>query len=65
MTVRRTWRLEPPIVRSVANSRTRCAIVIERVLAITNAPTKRAMMPKASRTFWKIPVALLMSSMFS
>ena len=27
-----------PIVRSVANSRVRCAIVIESVLAITNAP---------------------------
>ena len=31
----RTWRREPPIVRSVANSRTRCAMVIESVLAMT------------------------------
>ena len=36
-------------MRSVANSRVRCAIVIESELAITNAPTKSAMPPKASR----------------
>ncbi len=38
-----------PIVRSVANSRVRCAIVIESELAITNAPTKSAMKPNESR----------------
>ena len=49
MTVQRTWREVAPSVRSVANSRARCATVIDSVLAITNDPTKRAMPPKASR----------------
>jgi hypothetical protein len=40
-------------MRSVANSRIRCAIVIESVFAITNAPTKSAMPPKASRMYWR------------
>ena len=44
-----TCRREAPIVRSVANSRMRCAIVIESELEITNAPTKSAMPPNASR----------------
>ena len=44
-----TCRREAPIVRSVANSRMRWAIVIESELAITNAPTKSAMPPNASR----------------
>ena len=35
-------RRDAPIVRSVANSRVRCATVIENVLKMTNAPTKRA-----------------------
>ena len=48
-TTPRTCREVAPIVRKVANSRARCAIVIESVLAITNAPTNRAMPPKASR----------------
>ena len=38
-----------PTVRSVANSRVRWAMVIESVLAITNAPTKSAIPPNASR----------------
>ena len=38
-----TCRREAPIVRSVANSRVRCATVIEKVLKMTNAPTKSAM----------------------
>ena len=44
-----TCRREAPSVRRVASSRTRCATVIESVLAMTNAPTKSAMPPKASR----------------
>ena len=48
-TERRIWRRDAPIVRSVANSRVRCAIVIESELAITNAPTKSAMKPNESR----------------
>ena len=36
MTELSTWRREAPIVRSVANSRVRWAIVIESELAITN-----------------------------
>ena len=48
-TARRIWRRDAPIVRSVANSRVRCAIVIESELAITKEPTKSAIPPKASR----------------
>ena len=44
-----TWRRDAPIVRSVANSRVRCATVIESVLKITNAPTKSAMPANESR----------------
>ena len=36
-------------MRIVANSRVRCAIVIESEFAITKLPTKSAMPPKASR----------------
>ena len=45
----RICRRDAPIVRSVANSRVRCATVIEKVLKMTNAPTKSAMPAKASR----------------
>ena len=48
-----TWRRDAPIVRSVANSRMRCAIVIESELEITNAPTNSAMPPNASRKLWR------------
>ena len=48
-TERSTCRRDAPSVRSVASSRTRCAIVIDSVLKMTNAPTKSAMPPKASR----------------
>ena len=44
-----TWRRVAPSVRSVANSRVRCAIVIESEFAITKLPTKSAMPPNASR----------------
>ena len=47
-TDQRTCRREAPNVRSVANSRIRWAIVIESVLAITNAPTKSEMPANAS-----------------
>ena len=50
-TERRICRRDAPIVRSVANSRVRCAIVIESEFAITNAPTKSAMKPNESRNF--------------
>ena len=46
---RRTWPRVAPRVRSVANSRVRCAIVIESEFAITKLPTKSAMPPNASR----------------
>ena len=49
----RTWRRDAPIVRSVANSRVRCAIVMPSVFAITKLPTKSAMPAKASRKFWR------------
>ena len=48
-TERSTCRRDAPSVRRVASSRVRCAIVIERVLKITKAPTKRAIPPNASR----------------
>ena len=57
-----TWRRDAPIVRSVANSRVRCATVIEKVLKMTNAPTKRAIAPNASRKYRKIDVNSLTSS---
>ena len=47
-----TCRRDAPIVRRVANSRVRWAIVMPRVFAITNAPTKSAMPAKASRKLW-------------
>ena len=46
---RSTCRREAPSVRIVANSRVRCAIVIESEFAITKLPTKSAMPAKASR----------------
>ena len=48
-TERSTWRREAPSVRSVASSFVRCATVIESVLKMTNAPTKSAIPPNASR----------------
>ena len=45
----RICRRDAPIVRSVANSRVRCATVIENVLKITNAPTKSAIPANVSR----------------
>jgi hypothetical protein len=48
-TERSTCRREAPRVRSVANSRARCATVIDRVLKMTKAPTKRAIPPNARR----------------
>ena len=49
-TERITCLREAPSVRSVANSRVRCATVMDSVLKITNAPTSSAMPPKPSRT---------------
>jgi hypothetical protein len=43
---------DAPIVRNVANSRVRWAIVMPSVFAITKAPTKRAMPANASRKLW-------------
>ena len=48
-TERMTCLREAPSVRSVANSRVRCATVIDSVLKITNAPTNSAIAPKPSR----------------
>ena len=44
-----TCRRDAPIVRNVANSRVRCAIVIESEFAITKEPTKSAMPANTSR----------------
>jgi hypothetical protein len=48
-----TWRREAPRVRSVASSRIRWATVMASVFAITKAPTKSAIPPKASRRYLK------------
>ena len=45
----RIWRREAPSVRSIPNSVTRWATVIEKVLKIRKEPTKTAMKPKTSR----------------
>ena len=45
----RICRRDAPIIRSVANSRVRCATVIDSVLKMTNAPTKSAMPANESR----------------
>ena len=58
MTEARTWRRDAPSVRRVASSRMRCAIVIENVLKMTRAPTKSAMAPNASSSFWMIATCL-------
>ena len=50
-TDQRIWRRDAPIVRRVANSRIRCAIVIPSVFAITKAPTKTAMPAKARSAY--------------
>ena len=50
---RSTCRREAPSVRIVANSRVRCAIVIESEFAITKLPTKSAMPANASRKPWR------------
>ena len=55
ITVERIWRREAPSVRSIPNSVTRWATVIEKVLKIRKAPTKRAMKAKTSRKVWKKP----------
>jgi hypothetical protein len=47
----RTCLREAPSVRSVASSRVRWATVIDIVLKMTNAPTKSAIPPKASRKY--------------
>ena len=47
----RICRRDAPIVRSVANSRTRWATVIDSVLKMTKAPTKSAMPPNARRKY--------------
>jgi hypothetical protein len=47
----RTCRRDAPTVRSVANSRVRCATVIESVLKITKAPTNSAMPANVSRKY--------------
>ena len=57
-----TCRRDAPIVRSVANSRVRCATVIDSVLKITKAPTNRAMPANVSRKYRMIVVNVATSS---
>ena len=51
----RIWRREAPIVRSIPNSLTRWATVIENVLKIRKEPMKTAMKPKTSRKVCRKP----------
>ena len=53
-TERSTCCRDAPSVRSVANSRARCATVIEIVLKMTKAPTKSAIPANVSRMIRKI-----------
>ena len=64
-TERLTCLREAPSVRSVANSRVRCATVIDSVLKMTNAPTSSAMPPKPSRTRRMVFMPSLMFSALS
>ncbi len=50
------WRRLAPRVRSSANSRVRWATVIEKVLKIRKAATKRATPAKTRRTVWRMPM---------
>ena len=55
-----TWRREAPSARSIANSRRRCATVIENALKMMNAPTSTAMPPNdRSIGRRKLPMASL------
>ena len=49
ITEARICRRDAPIMRSVANSRVRCATVIESVLKMTKAPTNSAIPANESR----------------
>ncbi len=51
----RIWRREAPIVRSIPNSLTRWATVIENVLKIRKEPMNTAMKPKTSRKVCRKP----------
>ncbi len=62
MTVVRIWRREAPSVRSIPNSLTRWATVIEKVLKMRNEPTKTAMKPKTSRKVCRKPRSSRISS---
>ena len=54
-TERRTWAREAPSVRSIPNSRARCATVIENVLKMMNAPTNSEMPANASSAVCRKP----------
>ena len=51
-------------MRRVANSRVRCAIVIDSEFAITKAPTNSAMPPKASKKVCRNEMKPVVSSAF-
>ncbi|GIV00261.1 MAG: hypothetical protein KatS3mg014_1876 [Actinomycetota bacterium] len=60
-----TWRRVAPSARSSASSRVRCAVTMEKVLAITNEPTKREIPAKTRSAVRKNPSASLNASAFS
>ena len=55
-TVARIWRRLAPRVRSIANSRVRCATVIEKVLKIRNAATNSETPAKISSAVFRKPM---------
>ena len=66
ITLASTWRRVAPSERSMANSRMRCATVIENALKMMNAPTITATPPKASRIVRStLPMASLMALVLS
>ena len=62
MTEVRIWPAEAPSVRSIPNSVTRWATVIEKVLKIRKAPTKRATKAKTSSAIRRKPRSSRISS---
>ena len=66
ITLASTWRRVAPSERSMANSRMRCATVIEKALKMMKAPTITATPPKASRIVRStLPMASLMALVLS
>ena len=65
-TLTSTWRRDAPRARTMANSRRRCATVIEKALKMMKAPTSTAMPPKdSSAGLRNVPIASLICLVWS